>query len=185
MTFHYKLIELEAERVALQQSRKGFADFPVECSVIMEYVEQEVGVKLADVVPKDWQGWLYYRRSNKESLTICRGRAFKVGGITGKTRAGLDLPILGLDAITEYQRGFDVSPPQELDHLLINFGGDQSNPRVFLWYGENIAPYKLIFADELTNDPHNELSSAIVEACSWILKRPKHLTLNEFLKTLS
>jgi hypothetical protein len=99
----------------------------------------------------------------------------------GKPRAGLDVPG-GVDTITEFQRGFDVSPPQELDHLLINFGGDVGTPKVFLWYGENIAPYKLIFMADVESDPHHELGEAIVEACTWIMKRPKHQTLNDFLK---
>jgi hypothetical protein len=99
----------------------------------------------------------------------------------GGTRAGFDVP-MGLDSVTEYRRGFDVSPPQDLDHLLVNFGMDGERIRVFLWYGENIAPYKLIFAADLTDEPHKELAEAIVEACIWIAKRPKHETLEAFLQ---
>lgn len=178
MTFHYRLIELEAERVAKEESNRGLRQFPVECGVLLEFVQRQVEIKLADLVPKDWQGWLSYLR-NKESVVVCRGRAFKIGGAFGKHRAGLDVPY-GADSITEFQRGFDVSPPQDLDHLLVNFGAD-AQPKVFLWYGENIAPYKLIFQDEVNSEPHAELSDAIVEACTWILQRPKHQTLSDFL----
>jgi hypothetical protein len=181
VTFHYKLIELEAERVAKEQSSQSFENFPVECTELLRYVQGEVGIKLADLVPKDWVGWLSYLR-NQQSVVICRGRAFKEGGMFGKHRAGLDVPT-GLDSVTECRRGFDVSPPQDLDHLLINFG-DMKEPRVFLWYGENIAPYKLIYQAEVSEDPHAELGSAIVEACTWVLQRPKHQTLPEFLKQL-
>lgn len=180
MTFHYKLIELEAERVAKEQSSRGLETFPVECTVLMQYVQRSVEIKLADAVPKDWVGWLSYPR--KQSLVICRGRAFKVGGPFGKHRAGLDVPN-GADAIADFQRGFDVSCPQDLDHLLLNFG-QNANPRAYLWYGENIAPYKLIYEAEVASEPHQELSDAIVEACTWVMKRPKHQTLNEFLAQL-
>lgn len=178
MTFHYRLIELEAERVAKEESSRGLQQFPVECEELLKYVQREVGIKLADLVPKDWQGWLSYLRS-KQSAVICRGRAFKERGAFGKFRAGLDV-LYGLDSITEFQRGFDVSPPQDLDHLLINFGANVQ-PKVFLWYGENIAPYKLIYQAEVAADPHVELCDAIVEACTWILKRPKDKTLSDFL----
>lgn len=174
--FHYKLIELESELAAKEESAKGLAEFPPECSALMEYVQQEIGVQLANLVPKDWKGWLSYLRG--QSLIVCRGRAFKEG-MFGKVRAGLDLPG-GLDSVTESQRGFDVSPPQE-DHLLLNFGGKQRDVNVYLWYGENISPYKLIYKADLEQDPHTELSAAIVEACTWILTRPKHQTLNQFL----
>jgi len=179
VTFHYKLIELESERVAKEQSRQGFSDLPVECFVLMQYVEREVGVRLADLVPKDWQGWLSYQR-NKQALVICRGRAFKESTF-GKVRAGLNVPN-GLDSINETQRGFDISPPQDIDHLLINFGGETEDPRVFLWYGENFAPYKLIYMAQVDTDPHTELDEAIVEACTWIMKRPKDKPLSQFLQ---
>lgn len=181
MTFHYRLIELEAERAAKEQSRHGLSVLPVECLSLLEYQEREVGLRLGDQVPKEWQGWLSYMR-NKQSLVICRGRAFKTSAF-GKYRAGLDVPT-GMDSITDAERGFDVSPPQDLDHLLINFGQPDKAARVFLWYGENIAPYKLIFQADVSDDPHNLLSEAIVEACTWIMKRPKHITLSQFLQTL-
>lgn len=182
MTFHYKLIELESERVAKEQSREGLPELSLECTLLMQYIGREIGVRLADPVPKDWQGWLYYIRA-KQSLVVCRGRAFKQG-VFGKSRAGLDVDY-GLDTITDAQRGFDVSVPQDLDHLLINFGGEVDNPRVFLWYGENLAAYKLIYMADVESDPEFELGEAIVEACTWIVKRPKHQTLNQYLKTLN
>jgi hypothetical protein len=177
--FHYKLIELESELIAKEQSQKGFAELPPECKVLLEFIEQEVGARLAMPVSKDWKGWLTYKR-NKDSLVICRGRGFREG-MLGKYRAGLDVAN-GLDSVTEYQRGFDVSPPQDLDHLLVNFGGEShQEPRVFLWYGENIAPYKLIFMADVETDPHAQLVDAIVQACKWILTRPKDQTLSQFL----
>lgn len=177
--FHHKLLELEAEIAAKEQSKNKLEVFPPECVGILDFVEKEVEVRLGDKVPKEWVGWISYRR-NKQSLVVLRGRAFKEG-IFGSFRAGFDVP-MGLDSITEYQRGFDVSPPQDLDHLLVNFGLDGDKVRVFLWYGENIAPYQLIFAEDLAEDPHKELAEAIVEACIWIAKRPKHQTLEAFLK---
>lgn len=179
--FHHKLLELEAELAAKEQTKHKLESLPPECIGILDFVEKDVELRLADKVPKDWRGWISYRR-NKQSMVILRGRAFK-DGVFGPHKAGMDVP-MGLDSITEYQRGFDVSPPQDLDHLLINFGMDGDNCRVFLWYGENIAPYKLVFAADLSDDPHKELSEAIVEACTWIMKRPKHQTLEAFLKAM-
>lgn len=177
--FHHKLMELEAELAAKEQSQHKLEVLPPEVLGILDYMQKDVEVKLGDKVPKDWKGWMCYKRNN-QSLCILRGRAFK-DGMFGSTKAGMDVP-MGLDSITEFQRGFDVSPPQDLDHLLINFGMDGDTCRVFLWYGENIAPYKLIFAADIGDDPHHELSAAVVEACIWILKRPKHQTLEAFLK---
>lgn len=179
--FHHKLLELESELVAKEQAKKTFDRIPPECEALLGYVEQQVEVKLAQKVAKDWKGWLSFRRNNKQSLIILRGRAFK-DGMMGATKAGADVPF-GLDTVTEYQRGFDVSAPQDLDHLVVNFGNDGKEFRVFLWYGENIAPYKLVFAEDVDNDPHTELSEAIVEACIWIMKRPKHMTLEHYLKS--
>jgi hypothetical protein len=179
VTFHYRLIELEAERVAKVESSRGLQRLTVECDALLQYVQREVGIKLADLVPKDWQDWLSYIRE-KQSMVICRGRAFKIGGAFGKHRAGLDVTY-GADSINDFQRGFDVSPPQDLDHLLINFGVE-AQPKVFLWYGENIAPYKLIYEADVSADPHTDLSAAIVEACTWIMTRPKHQTLSDFLR---
>jgi hypothetical protein len=87
----------------------------------------------------------------------------------------------GADAIADYKRGYDVTPPQDIDHLLLNFGTGESI-KGFLWYGENIAPYRLIYQVEVSSASSDELKSAIVEACIWIMKRPKNKTLNEFLK---
>lgn len=178
--FHHKLLELESELLAKEQSRPDLEP-SVECSALLDHVENQIEVRLSGKVPADWKGWLSYRRY-KHSLVILRGKAFK-DGMFGSFRAGADVS-LGLDTITEYKRGFDVSPPQDLDHLLMNFGlaGDQF--RVFLWYGENFAPYKLIFAADVLEDPHDHLSEAIVEACVWIVRRPKHLTLAKYLSSV-
>src|SRR5687767_8804888 len=111
--FHLRLLELESELIAKEQSEKGFAVLPPDCMTLLAFVEREVGVRLGDKVPRDWKGWLSYRR-DKDSLLVCRGRAFP-GGMFGKDRAGLDVSY-GLDTITEYQRGFDVTPPQDLDN---------------------------------------------------------------------
>lgn len=180
--FHLKLLELESELIAKEQSQKGLKALSAECKALIEYVAKEVEVSLADKVPADWRGWLTYKR-NGDCLIICRGQAFAEGGLFGgKFRAGLAVPY-GLDTVTEYQRHFDVSPPAELDHLLMNFGNDE-NPQAFLWYGENLAHYKLIYSADVSDDPHVELGNAVVEACTWILKRPKELTLLEFLKEI-
>jgi hypothetical protein len=178
--FHYRLIELEAELLAKQQSQKGLSTFTPLCAGLLDFIEQEIGIRLGDpILAHDWQGWLCYRRTvdRVQSLLVARGRAFQEGALK-KWRAGLDVPY-GADTITEYRRGFDVSPPQDLDHLLINFGGDPA--KVFLWYGENIAPYKIIFMESVDLDPHHQLSDAVVEACTWILTRPKDITLSQFL----
>jgi hypothetical protein len=178
---HYRLQEMEAELAAMEQSKHRLTVLPPECAGILDYLERDMEVRLGDKVPKDWKGWISYRRQNKQSLLILRGRAFKEGVFGALCRAGFDVP-QGHDAITEYQRGFDVSPPQDLDHLLINFGLDGETFRVFLWYGENIAPYKLIFAANLDDEPYNELSTVVLESCIWVLKKPRHKTLEEFLK---
>jgi hypothetical protein len=180
--FHYRLIELESEILAKEQSQKGLVELTPECDVLMKFVEDQIGIPLCGQVPKDWKGWLSYRRIN-QSLVISRGRAFKEG-LFSKVRAGLDVAN-GLDSINDYQRGFDVSPPHDLDHLLVNFGGPLHNPHVFLWYGENIAAYKLIFQATVLDDPHHELSEAVVEACTWILQRPKDKTLTQFLTEIA
>lgn len=172
-------MELEAELAAKEQIQKRMETLPPDCSVLLEYVEKDIEVKLGDKVPKDWKGWLSYRRNN-QSVVILRGRAFK-DGLFGGLKAGFDVP-LGMDSITEAKKGFDITPPQDLDHLLVNFGMDSQTCKVFLWYGENIAPYKLVFAAEVEDEPHKELSEAIVEACIWVVKRPKHQTLEAFLK---
>jgi hypothetical protein len=65
---------------------------------------------------------------------------------------------------------------------MINFAHTPHDTRIFLWYGENIAAYRIIFAADVPEDPHHELSEAIVEACIWILKRPKDVTLMDFLR---
>ena len=165
---------------AAEQSRRNLDSLTPECTGMFDYIEADIELKLAAKVPKDWKGWICYRRQNK-SLLVLRGKAFREGTFSATYRAGFDIP-QGADSITEYQRGFDVSPPQELDHLLINFGIDGDKLRVFIWYGENIAAYKLIFAADLDDEPQHQISDLIVEACTWIAKRPKHQTLEEFLK---
>lgn len=76
-----------------------------------------------------------------------------------------------------------VSPPPDLDHLTVNFGVE-STPKVFLWYGENISAYRLIFAEELENNAEKALDEALSEAMSWVLNKPKDLTLPEYIKKL-
>ncbi|MBZ0186951.1 MAG: hypothetical protein K8F91_11960 [Candidatus Obscuribacterales bacterium] len=180
-TFHARLLELESELIAKEESAKGIEELTPDCVLLLESVEDEIGVKLGDQVPKDWRGWLSYYRS-KDQLFICRGRAFKESGMFGKHRAGCDVAH-GLDSVTEYRRGFDVTPPQDLDHLLVNFGGGNSI-RVFLWYGENISPYRLIFEADMADEPHHHLKEAVIEACVWIIKKPKELTLPEYIQSL-
>lgn len=187
---HIKLLELESEIIAREESAraKSLAVLPAECELLKQAVEHEIGLRLADVVPGDWRGWLTYRRGCSE-LIIIRGRAFKENGMFGKVKAGLDFSG-GLDSIADYVRQFDVSAPQDLDHLMINFGVVPSTnvvdatggARVFLWYGENIAPYRLIFEDEVSSDPEHNLLNAVAEGLSWIVAKPKELTLPQFLK---
>lgn len=187
---HIKLLELESEIIAREESAraKSLAVLPAECDLLKQAVEHEIGLHLADVVPGDWRGWLTYRRGRNE-LIIIRGRAFKENGMFGKVKAGLDFSG-GLDSIADYGRQFDVSAPQDLDHLMINFGVVPSTnvvdatggARVFLWYGENIAPYRLIFEDEVSSDPEHNLLNAVAEGLSWIVAKPKELTLPQFLK---
>lgn len=177
--FHIRLLELESELLAKEESARGLKDFTPECGLLLDQIENEIGPRLADKAPKDWRGWISYRRG-KESLIICRGRSFGTGGLFAQCRAGLDVTN-GADTIADYQRGFDVTPPQDLDHLLLNFGSGKKT-RIFLWYGENIAPYRLIFEADVDGDPQRALHDAVVEACTWVVKRPKHVTLPEFLK---
>lgn len=179
--FHIKLLELESEIIAKQEVARGLAEMTAECVFLLDSVEQEVGIRLSDKAPSGWRGWLSYRRK-KDSLIICRGRSFAVGGLFSKSCAGFDVPN-GADAITDYQRSFDVSPPQDIDHLLINFGTGNKT-KVFLWYGESIAAYKLIFEANVDDDCHAQLQAAVIEGCGWIIKRPKHTTLLDYLKEL-
>jgi hypothetical protein len=187
--FNHKLLELESELLAKQECAAGLTDLPYECELCLQAIEQEVGIKLTDPIPKDWKGWLSYRRKDASDsqggksncgLVILRGRACSQGGLFAKWNAGLDVPF-AVDTVTEFKRGFDVTPPQDLDHLLINFSrGNQ--PKVFVWYGENIAPYKLIFEADVSEAHDAPLKEAITEACVWIMTRPKETTLVEFLK---
>lgn len=178
MSFHPRLIELESELIAREESDRGIAELTLDCLLLLEEVEQAIGVRLGDKAPKDWKGWISYRRTN--SMIVCRGRAFADGGIFKNHRVGLDVAG-GADAIADYKRAYDVTPPQDIDHLLLNFGGAEA-PKIFLWYGVQIAPYRLIYQAEVSSNPIEELKSAIVEACVWIIKRPKDTTLSEFLK---
>lgn len=186
---HIKLLELEAEKLAREAARKAAEDktLPAECEHLKAHIEEEVGIKLAAPVANDFAGWLTYRRASGD-LIIIRGRAFKSSSLLGlvKWRAGLDFTS-GQDSINEFQRGFDVSPPQQLDHLMINFGKSKKEDlRVFLWYGENIAPYRLIYEDDLDNDIENKkLLEAVLEGLSWVLNKPKELTLPDYLKKMT
>lgn len=181
-TFHARLLELESELIAKEEAAKGIPELTADCVLLLESVEKEIGVRLGDEVHNDFRGWLSYYR-NRDQLLICRGRAFKESGLFGKWRAGCDVAY-GLDTVTEYRRGFDVTPPQDLDHLLVNFGHTGEAVRVFLWYGENIAPYRLIFEAEMEDEPHNTLKDAVIEACVWIVKKPREKTLPEYLSSL-
>jgi hypothetical protein len=176
--FHARLLELESELIAKEQAARGLEQLTPECAILLEQLQNEIGLKLGDKAPNDWKGWLSYKRG-KESIVICRGRAFNVGGMFAQWRAGFDV-VNGADSVREAQRGFDVTPAQDLDHLQVNFGAGDT-VRVFLWYGENIAPYRLIFEARMDEDPEKRLQEAIVEACTWILTKPKGQTLPEFL----
>lgn len=176
--FHFKLLELEAELIAKEEAARGVTEMTAECLYLLQSIESEIGVSLAAKVPQNWRGWLTYKRKN-DVLIICRGRAF-AAGMFGKCKAGFDASGGG-DVIADYERNFDVTPSQDIDHLLINFGKGEKT-RIFLWYGEGIAAYKLIFEAAVDPSPDVQLQAAVVEACSWILKRPKQTTLSEYLK---
>lgn len=187
-----RLVEMEAEKLARDEAQKALIskNLPPEAEILKGHIEHEVGLKLGQVCPPEFKGWLTYRRLSGD-LVVIRGRAFKEPSLLGmgKWRAGLDVPF-GLDTATEMLRGFDVTPPQSLDHLMVNFGCGKT-ARVFLWYGENIAPYRLIFEEELEDaDEHQEvpqrnLIQALEEGMGWVLNKPKHLTLPEFFKNQS
>jgi len=179
--FHARLLELESEIIAKAESQKGLDSLTPDCEILLQTVEKEIGLKLAEVAPHDWRGWLTFR-NGVDKLIVCRGRAFKEGGMFSKHRAGFDSNT-GADSISDHKRGFNVSPPQDIDHLLVNFGCGDSI-RVFLWYGENISPYRLIFEQEMVEDPDENLKEAVAEACVWIAKKPKELTLPQYLDRL-
>lgn len=182
---HIKLMELEAEKIARDQATKSsqLVSLPHECELLKAHIEEEIGIKLGAICDRDFNGWLTYRRQSGD-LIIIRGRAFKESNMLGlgKWRAGLDVGH-GLDSVSEALRGFDVSPPPDLDHLTVNFGVE-TTPKVFLWYGENISAYRLIFAEELENNAEKALDEALSEAMSWVLNKPKDLTLPEYIKKL-
>jgi hypothetical protein len=176
-----RLLELESEMLAKEEAKR-LADIealPPECQLLLEDLERQLGPTLAASMAGSWRGFLTYRRHVGE-LIVCRGRAFKEGGMFGKWRAGLDVNY-GLDTVTEYLRKFDVSPPQDLDHLMVNFGRGKT-VRVFLWYGENISPYRLIYQADMEDSAEETLHLAISDALGWIMRKPKELTLPEFLK---
>jgi hypothetical protein len=175
--FHFKLLELESELMARELAEKQ-VDMSADCQALLIYVENLIGIKLADPVPNKWRGWLTYRR-NKSSLVVSRGRAFKEDSIFAKTIAGLDI-VNGLDQANDYRRHFDVSPPPELDHLLINFA-DTSPFRLQVWYGENFAPYQLYFQTDADLSSDQILNDAVAEGCVWILKKPKGQVLKDYL----
>lgn len=176
--FHYKLLELESELLAKELAGEEAVLTP-ECEQLLQFIESEVGLRLADRAPKNWRGWITYRRQ-KNSLVILRGRSFQEPGLFLRDyRAGFDVPY-GFDAVTEYQRGFDITPPQELDHLQINFRL-LNPPHVMVWYGENIVPYQLYFEADAAYESESQLKDAVAEGCVWILTKPKDLTLSEFL----
>ena len=178
-----RLLELEAELIAKEEAQKlaGTTELPADCLILLENLEKDLSPQLTGTVAPDWKGFLTYRR-NKSELIVCRGRAFKETGMFGKWRSGLDVPY-GLDTMTEYKRGFDVSPPQDLDHLMVNFGVGKT-VRVFLWYGENISPYRLIFQAEIEDYPEDALHAAVSEGLGWIVNKPKNLTLPEYFKQI-
>jgi len=184
---HIRLLELESELIAKEEAQRAsaLAELPPECHTLKEAVEREIGLQLAGFAASDWRGWLTYRRGASE-LVIIRGRTFKETGMFGKYRAGLDFAG-GPDSIADYARHFDVSAPPDLDHLMLNFGiaHGAGSARVFLWYGENVAPYRLIFEEEMAADPEQALLNAVAEGLSWIVAKPKELTLPEFFRARS
>jgi hypothetical protein len=181
MSFHQHLIELESELIAKQEIERELSDeLAFECSLILDAIEQEIGIRLGDKVQPNWSGWIAYRRKN--STIICRGRSFAQSGLRKSYRVGWDIPG-GESSISDCMRGHDVSPPQEIDHLLLSFGGSPEL-KISLWYGENIAPYRLVCQLPASLDSLEELKTLIVEACTWILRKPKGMTINQFIKSI-
>lgn len=184
MSFYQKLVELEAEIIA-QNSRNSAAvqkksELSGDSIFLLNSVEDEIGMKLGNKTGGAWTGWVTFRRP--QALLICRGRAFTEGGFFPVYRAGLD-NLNGLTSIAEAMRGFNVTPPAEMDYLLLNFVHD-NNTKVILWYAENIAAYRPVFEANVEEEPLERLHEAIVDACKWIVNRPKSITLMEYLKQL-
>jgi hypothetical protein len=144
-------------------------------------IEGDIGIKLGDKIPTDWIGWLTYR-NKASSLIVCRGRAFAVEKKFGKTAAGPDSST-GAETVLDFYRGYDVNAPQDIDHLLINFGVG-AQPRIFIWYGEKIAAYKLIYETCVDEHDTTNIQEAVVQACEWIINRPNHLTLSDWLRSV-
>ena len=55
--FHFKLLELESELIAKEMAGQSAVLTP-ECDHLLQFIEAEVGLKLADRAPKDWRGWI-------------------------------------------------------------------------------------------------------------------------------
>ena len=184
MSIYQKLLELEAEIIA-QNSRNDAAllkqsQLSGECLFLLDSVENEIGMKLGIKTGAKWSGWVSFRRP--QALLIARGRAFSEGGFFPTHRAGLDT-LGGLSSAVEAMRGFDVTPPAEMDYLLMNFA-NAKDTKVILWYAENIAAYRPVFEANVDEEPLERLHEAVVEACKWIVNRPKSKTLIEYLKQL-
>ena len=184
MGIYQKLLELEAEIIA-QNSRNTAAvqkqsELSGECVFLLNSVEDEIGMKLGNKTGGKWTGWVTYRRP--QALLICRGRGFAEGGFFPVYRAGLD-NLNGSTSIAEAMRGFNVTPPSEMDYLLLNFAHEK-NTKVILWYAENIAAYRPVFEANVDDEPRERLHEAIVEACKWVVNRPKSITLMDYLKQL-
>lgn len=186
-------MEMEAELIAREQIARAESDdgriLSAKSLFFLQEIGNEIGLELAQQCASDFRGWLRYTRkgsrgAGSSDLVLLRGRAFKEGGLFGKHRAGLDV-VNGLDHALEYLRKIDVSPPPDLDHLLINFGRGQekdAQDHVFIWYGENVAPYRLIFEHQVEELSLETLHQALAQGLEWILSKPKDLTLPQFLK---
>jgi len=176
--FHFKLIQLESDLLAKSLSNQE-TELTPDCEFLLQAIEAEIGLRLADTCFKGWQGWITYRRK-KSSLVVCRGRSFAEGVFFRKYRAGFDAPN-GMDAVTDYQRRFDVTPSQDIDHLLINFRPG-TPPKILVFYGENLAPYQLFFEEEADMSIQPEVEEAIAQGCVWILEKPKGTTIATYLE---
>lgn len=190
---HIRLLEMEAELIAREQIKRAESDAGRPLSekslFYLQEIVNEVGLQLAQPCASDFRGWLTYTRkgtrgAGSSDLVLLRGKSFKEGGLFGKHRAGLDV-VNGLDHALEYLRNIDVTPPAELDHLLINFGrGKDNQDHVFIWYGENVAPYRLIFEHRVDDLSLETLHSALGQGLHWILSKPRDTTLPQYLQSL-
>ncbi len=63
---NFKLIELESELLAKKLSSQVVMLSP-QCEILLNAIEQEIGLRLADRCFKDWSGWLSYLKTERRT----------------------------------------------------------------------------------------------------------------------